>query len=70
MRIDDLSAPVMVTWQMTRGCDLACLHCCTDSAPGKELPGELSKILYPMNFEWSAANYGRIVKEWETLFLR
>ncbi|MGH7361122.1 MAG: ABC transporter substrate-binding protein [Candidatus Methylomirabilales bacterium] len=34
------------------------------------LPGELSKILYPMNFEWSAANYGRIVKEWETLFLR
>ena len=34
------------------------------------LPGELNKILYPMNFEWSAGNYGRIVKEWERLFLR
>ena len=43
MRIDELSAPVLVTWQLTRGCDLACLHCCTDSAPGRELPGELSR---------------------------
>ena len=43
MKIDELSAPVLITWQLTRGCDLACLHCCTDSAPGRELPGELSK---------------------------
>ncbi|MBI4425025.1 MAG: radical SAM protein [Elusimicrobia bacterium] len=42
MTIDELSAPVLVTWQLTRGCDLACLHCCTDSAPGRELPGELT----------------------------
>lgn len=43
MRIDELSAPVMLTWQLTRDCDLACLHCCTDSAPGKALPGEMSQ---------------------------
>ena len=40
-RIDALRAPLLVTWQLTRNCDLACLHCCTDSAPGKRLPGEL-----------------------------
>lgn len=34
------------------------------------LPGKLDKLLYPMNFEWSAANYDRIVKKWESLFLR
>ena len=34
------------------------------------LPGPLDKILYPMNFEWSAANYDRIVKRWEKLLLR
>lgn len=34
------------------------------------LPGELTKILYPMNFGWSAGNYDRVVKEWERLFLR
>ena len=33
----------MVTWQLTRDCDLACLHCCTDSAPGQALAGELSR---------------------------
>jgi organic radical activating enzyme len=27
---------------MTRDCDLACLHCCTESAPGKRLPDELN----------------------------
>lgn len=43
MRIDELSAPVMVTWQLTRDCDLSCLHCCTDSAPGKKLAGEMTK---------------------------
>ena len=26
---------------MTRDCDLCCLHCCTDSAPGKKLSDEL-----------------------------
>jgi len=39
--IDHLRAPLLVTWQLTRDCDLACVHCCTDSAPGKALPGEL-----------------------------
>lgn len=33
----------MVTWQLTKDCDLACLHCCTDSAPGKAMPGELDR---------------------------
>jgi len=42
-RIDCLSAPLLVTWQLTRDCDLACLHCCTDSAPGKRLADELSR---------------------------
>ena len=41
MKIDQLRAPLLVTWQLTRNCDLACVHCCTDSAPGKRLPGEL-----------------------------
>ena len=40
-RIDSFGAPLLVTWQLTRNCDLACLHCCTESAPGKRLPGEL-----------------------------
>ena len=43
MRIDAFAAPTMVTWQLTRDCDLACLHCCTDSAPGRALPGELDR---------------------------
>ena len=43
MRIDSFAAPTMVTWQLTRDCNLACLHCCTDSAPGKALPRELSR---------------------------
>jgi MoaA/NifB/PqqE/SkfB family radical SAM enzyme len=41
-QIDSLRAPLFVSWQLTRDCDLACLHCCTDSAPGKRLPDELS----------------------------
>ena len=40
-RIDRLSAPLFVSWQLTRDCDLACLHCCTESAPGKKLADEL-----------------------------
>jgi MoaA/NifB/PqqE/SkfB family radical SAM enzyme len=42
-RIDNLAAPLLVTWQLTRDCDLACLHCCTESAPGKRLRDELSR---------------------------
>ena len=42
-RIDSLKAPLLVTWQVTRDCDLACLHCCTESAPGKRLADELSR---------------------------
>jgi MoaA/NifB/PqqE/SkfB family radical SAM enzyme len=41
-RIDSLRAPLFVSWQLTRDCDLCCLHCCTDSAPGKRLADELS----------------------------
>lgn len=40
-RIDALKAPLLVSWQLTRDCDLACLHCCTESAPGKRMKGEL-----------------------------
>ena len=40
-RIDSFGAPLLVTWQLTRNCDLACLQCCTESAPGKRLLGEL-----------------------------
>ena len=40
-RIDSLQGPLLVSWQMTRDCDLACLHCCTESAPGKVLADEL-----------------------------
>ena len=36
-----LGAPLFVSWQITRDCDLCCLHCCTESAPGKRLPDEL-----------------------------
>lgn len=39
--IENLKAPLFVSWQITRDCDLCCLHCCTDSAPGKRLPDEL-----------------------------
>ena len=41
--IDELRAPLFVSWQLTRDCDLACLHCCTESAPGKRLPDELDR---------------------------
>jgi MoaA/NifB/PqqE/SkfB family radical SAM enzyme len=41
--IESLAAPLFISWQLTRDCDLACLHCCTDSAPGKSLPDELSE---------------------------
>jgi MoaA/NifB/PqqE/SkfB family radical SAM enzyme len=41
-RIDALKAPLFVSWQITRDCDLSCLHCCTGSAPGKRLSDELN----------------------------
>jgi len=41
-RIDALKAPLLVSWQITRDCDLSCLHCCTESAPGKRLRDELA----------------------------
>ncbi len=40
-QIERLRAPLLIAWQLTRDCDLACLHCCTDSAPGKRLADEL-----------------------------
>ena len=40
--IDSLKAPLLVSWQLTRDCDLCCLHCCTESAPGKRMPGEFA----------------------------
>jgi MoaA/NifB/PqqE/SkfB family radical SAM enzyme len=43
-KLDAYSAPVMLTWQLTRDCNLACLHCCTDSAPGRALPHELTAV--------------------------
>jgi MoaA/NifB/PqqE/SkfB family radical SAM enzyme len=39
--IDSLKAPLLVSWQLTRDCDLCCVHCCTESAPGHRLAGEL-----------------------------
>ena len=42
-RIDSLRGPLFVSWQITRDCDLACLHCCTESAPGKRLADELDR---------------------------
>jgi len=39
--VDRLGAPLFVSWQITRDCDLCCLHCCTESAPGKRLADEL-----------------------------
>ena len=39
--IDALRAPLFVSWQLTRDCDLACVHCCTESAPGKAMRDEL-----------------------------
>ena len=43
MKIDSYDAPIMLTWQLTKDCNLACLHCCTDSAPGRAMPGELDR---------------------------
>ncbi len=42
-RIDSLGAPLLVSWQLTHECDLACLHCCTDSGPRRQMPRELHR---------------------------
>jgi MoaA/NifB/PqqE/SkfB family radical SAM enzyme len=41
-RIAQLGAPLFISWQLTRDCDLCCLHCCTESAPGKPMRDELN----------------------------
>ncbi|MEP7083848.1 MAG: radical SAM protein, partial [Betaproteobacteria bacterium] len=41
IRIGNLSSPLLLSWQITRDCDLCCLHCCTESAPGKRMADEL-----------------------------
>jgi MoaA/NifB/PqqE/SkfB family radical SAM enzyme len=41
--MDGLRAPLFVSWQLTRDCDLACVHRCTESAPGKAMRGELDR---------------------------
>ena len=41
-QIERLSAPLFVSWQLTRDCDLTCVHCCTDSAPGRALSDEMT----------------------------
>lgn len=43
LRIDALRAPLCVSWQVTHACDLACVHCCTDSGPGCAAPEELDR---------------------------
>ncbi|HEY0341787.1 MAG TPA: radical SAM protein, partial [Steroidobacteraceae bacterium] len=40
-QIDRIGAPLLVSWQITRNCDLACVHCCTESAPAKALADEI-----------------------------
>lgn len=37
-----LSAPLLLWWQLTNECDLACLHCCQESAPGRAYKDELT----------------------------
>ena len=42
-RIDTLRAPLFVSWQLTRDCDLTCVHCCTESSPGRGLDDEMTE---------------------------
>jgi len=42
-RIDLLSAPLFVSWQLTLACNLACRHCCTESGPNRALADELER---------------------------
>lgn len=41
-RIDGLSAPLTVTWEVTNRCNLACTHCLSASGPWFDGTGELS----------------------------
>lgn len=43
MDIARLKSPLFVSWQITRECDLSCLHCCTESGPGRSLSGEFTR---------------------------
>ncbi|HBL19197.1 MAG: hypothetical protein A2X36_10140 [Elusimicrobia bacterium GWA2_69_24] len=38
-----LRAPLCVSWQLTHACDLACVHCCTDSGPDRAAAEELDR---------------------------
>ncbi|HEX9844782.1 MAG TPA: mycofactocin radical SAM maturase, partial [bacterium] len=41
-RLEGLSAPITVTWEVTNRCNLACTHCLSDSGPWFKGAGELS----------------------------
>ena len=43
MDISKLKAPLFMSWQLTRECNLSCLHCCTESAPNRPFPNELDR---------------------------
>jgi len=43
MDISQLKAPLFISWQLTRDCNLSCLHCCTESAPNRPFPNELGR---------------------------
>src|SRR4029453_5364748 len=38
--MEGLDAPICLTWELTYGCNLACVHCLSSS--GRRDPGELS----------------------------
>ena len=41
--VDDYEAPLFVAWQLTNGCDCACLACCEGSGVGRHWPDELTR---------------------------
>lgn len=41
-RMEGLSAPITVTWEVTNRCNLACTHCLSDSGPWFKGNGELT----------------------------
>ena len=65
--IDALRAPLFVAWQLTRDCDLACLHCCTESAPGRKLANELDAEISTTNPDTLTPEQLRKVAEIEKL---
>lgn len=42
VRSGQLSAPLTVTWEVTKRCNLRCAHCLSDSSPEADTSGELS----------------------------